>query len=399
MLKAHTIALTLIFLLKTINCEDEASAKIISAKSTHHKVKRQIPPKGPCPCEDKALCNPMIVPYRKEVFVFAVSNKNFKMYDWTKITTVVMVGFYDAEMMCYAHKNGAKAVKIANFPVANLTRQSDIAQWVDDQISYVFNHYLDGVNVDFESPIPKDNETLLIGLRNMVGLMQVLFIEAGMSSAQITFDVPWSPDCIDGRCYDVYTLSKITNFLFVMSYDEQSQIFGECKAGANSGINKTMKGLERFQAVGVPPGNLVLGVPWYGYMYPCVNLTGNDCFIKHIPFRGVNCSDAAGTEKDYNTVMKYLAMSKSGMQWSEQDQSPFFNYQDPATKTMYQFWYDNPKSLKLKYNLVNKYGLHGVGMWNADTLDYSDTPQGKKQREDMWGALPDYKKDYWTVYG
>ena len=59
----------------------------------------------------------------------------------------------------------------------------------------------------------------------------------------MTFDVAWSPDCIDGRCYDVVTLSKSVDFLAVMAYDEMSQIFGpECTAYANSPFNMTKLG-------------------------------------------------------------------------------------------------------------------------------------------------------------
>lgn len=56
----------------------------------------------------------------------------------------------------------------------------------------------------------------------------------GLSSCyyvQVTFDVAWSPDGIDGRWYDYQSLSEAVDFLFVMAYDEQSQIFDtQCTA-------------------------------------------------------------------------------------------------------------------------------------------------------------------------
>ena len=55
-------------------------------------------------------------------------------------------------------------------------------------------------------------------------------------------DVAWSPNCIDQRCYDYYGLAEASDFLFVMAYDEQSQIFGTCKAGPNSDYEKTYQG-------------------------------------------------------------------------------------------------------------------------------------------------------------
>lgn len=55
-------------------------------------------------------------------------------------------------------------------------------------------------------------------------------------------DVAWSPVGIDQRFYDYLKLSYVSDFLFIMSYDEQSQIYGECVAGANSGFYKTESG-------------------------------------------------------------------------------------------------------------------------------------------------------------
>lgn len=60
---------------------------------------------------------------------------------------------------------------------------------------------------------------------------------------QVSFDVAWSPNCIDKRCYDYVSIAKHCDLLFVMSYDEQSQIPGDCIAMANAPLNQTLKGL------------------------------------------------------------------------------------------------------------------------------------------------------------
>ena len=44
------------------------------------------------------------------MFVFDVGNKTWKFYDWSQITTVVIFGKYDPELMCYAHSRGARVV-------------------------------------------------------------------------------------------------------------------------------------------------------------------------------------------------------------------------------------------------------------------------------------------------
>lgn len=116
------------------------------------------------------------------------------------------------------------------------------------------------------------------------------------TGSQVTFDVAWSPNCIDGRCYDSFGLSQYTDFLVIMSYDLRSQIFGPCIASANSPVPLVKEGIDNFTKLGISQDKLVLGLPWYGYDYTCINPTNETvCPIQHIPFRGVNCSDAAGS--------------------------------------------------------------------------------------------------------
>lgn len=67
-------------------------------------------------------------------------------------------------------------------------------------------------------------------------------MKKALASFQVTVDVAWSPDCIDLRCYDNVGLAEASDFLFVMAYDEQSQIFGDCTARANSDYYMTEKG-------------------------------------------------------------------------------------------------------------------------------------------------------------
>jgi len=48
-------------------------------------------------------------------------------------------------------------------------------------------------------------------------------------------------------------------------------------------------------------------------------------------------------------------------------------------------------SLTIKYQLACAWHLLGVGLWEADSLDYSaDTPQKRAYVRDMWNALPDH---------
>lgn len=74
-------------------------------------------------------------------------------------------------------------------------------------------------------------------------MFSYLVMDSSISFMQVSFDVAWSPDCIDGRCYDAEALSKVVDFLVVMAYDEQSQIkTADCVAKANSPLKQTKAG-------------------------------------------------------------------------------------------------------------------------------------------------------------
>ena len=92
-----------------------------------------------------------------------------------------------------------------------------------------------------------------------------------------------------------------------MQYDTRSQIYDQCVASANCPLPQNVKGITDYIGMGVEPHKLVMGVPWYGYSYGCINAddgnTLKTCEIKQIPFQGVGCSDAAGFEVAYADIM------------------------------------------------------------------------------------------------
>ena len=158
------------------------------------------------------------------------------------------------------------------------------------------SQFADGLNIDIEGEL--QNSTEQQELLTQLVRDTVAAFKSANDDYQVTFDVAWSPDCIDGRCYDYVAIAAAVDFVVVMSYDERSQILGACTASANSALPTTIVGLHGYTQPGIPPEKLVLGLPWYGYDYPCLSLTDDSvCIIPKVPFRGVNCSDAAGTQR------------------------------------------------------------------------------------------------------
>ncbi|NP_001279199.1 di-N-acetylchitobiase precursor [Callorhinchus milii] len=337
-----------------------------------------------CPCTDSALCKPITGTREFEVFVFDVGKKDWQHYDWSKVTTVATFGKYDAELMCYAHSKGARFVLKGYLPVKDILDQANRTAWINKQVQLAKNQFMDGINLDLEYPVAKGSQEYF-ALTALVNETTEAF-HRRIPGSQVTFDVAWSPNCIDSRCYDYVSIAESCDFLFVMSYDEQSQIWGDCIAMANAPYNQTLKAYLEYIRMNIHPKKLVMGVPWYGYDYTCVSLIeGVRCTIPKVAFMGAPCSDAAGHQVPYRTLMKQVKMSTSGRIWDDVQKAPYYIYR--VDKVFHQVWYDDPQSISLKAAYIKEFGLRGIGMWNGNLSDYGNDTKVQQQTADMWNAL------------
>ncbi|XP_029988373.1 di-N-acetylchitobiase [Sphaeramia orbicularis] len=338
-----------------------------------------------CPCERPELCQ-QIRPHRDfEVFVFDVGGKMWKSYDWSIVTTVATFGKYDAELMCFAHSKGARVVLKGDVPLTHIVDRDNRTAWIMEKVNLAKSQFMDGINLDIEQAVDEGSPEYQ-ALTELVKETTEAF-HREIPGSQVSFDVAWSPKCIDKRCYDYVSIANSCDLLFVMSYDEQSQILGDCIAMANAPINQTLNAYEQYLNLKIDPKKLVMGVPWYGYDYPCLNLSQEGiCSITKVPFRGAPCSDAAGKQKAYSWIMKQVNSSLTGRLWDSKQQAPYFNYEDKNGQ-IHQVWFDDPESICSKANAVKSKGLRGIGMWNGNILDYSDEPVARQQTAAMWNAL------------
>jgi len=321
-----------------------------------------------------------------------------------------------------AHKHGVQVDVTAEYPFDKLADEEYKSRWARRLSEFVRLYDLDGVNFDPERPVARNDDATRNALTSLLrDARTALNGDNGdgdpnhhNSSSKyyyISFDAAWSPRGIDGRYYDYSSIAQVVDAVFVMAYDMQSQIFDleRCVADANSPLPRVERGLTEFlrqvPALRADPSKLVLGVPWYGYDYPCTNanftqtadIVGGGgigenggrppvCTLEPVPFRGAPCSDAAGTEIGLTRILTELApLSIEGnatISFDDRSMTPYFTYkkieQTPdnngiaAPALYHQVWFDCPRSLALKYKLAKDMGLGGVGFWNVDELAYHD---------------------------
>jgi len=349
-----------------------------------------------CPCVNTSLCHPVTVVHRKELFIFQVSTDDWISYSWDVLTTIAVATpslVIDPTLYCYAHARDVRLVYLADYPSNQLSNKTNQLVWVNQWVDLVMTNNLDGINVDFESSLPAGDP----GINQYTSLCSLLSMSLRSScpSCQLSVDVAWSPNCIDGRCYDVLSISKVVDLLFIMSYDLRSQIYDmkDCVASANSPIRLVYEGVMNYTLLGISSDQLVLGVPWYCYDYPCLPNTpfnATVCPIHPVPFRGAPCSDAGGTQRVFATCIDLLSSSaNTGRVWNPEYATPYFNYINEDDKLIHQVWFDDLESLAYKYRLVHEVNLRGVGQWAADFLNYTQpiNPLTTRMWQEINGAV------------
>uniref|UniRef100_A0A673FGJ2 GH18 domain-containing protein n=1 Tax=Sinocyclocheilus rhinocerous TaxID=307959 RepID=A0A673FGJ2_9TELE len=218
---------------------------------------------------------------RRRVYRIVSCNKDIKNYYlYTEIkllntcnylTTVAAFGEYDAELMCYAHSKGARVVLKGDVPLSYIVDPVNRTAWIQEKVQLAKSRFMDGINIDVEQAVETGSPEYY-ALTALVKETTESF-HTEIPGSQVSFDVAWSPKCIDKRCYDYLAIADSCDLLFVMSYDEQSQIWGDCIAMANAPFNQTLTAYDQYISMNIEPKKLVMGVPWYGYDYSCLNFT------------------------------------------------------------------------------------------------------------------------------
>ena len=248
----------------------------------------------------------------------------------------------------------AKNAAFFTNPVAMSTAASAISELVRSE-------GLDGVNLDVE---------LLYGEN---------FAAYGLFIGQLRAALlSWNPAArvsvatngnISGANMAIQALANGADRVFVMGYSYRTE--GSSPAGGiapivRSGTQTSLTWtLDTYAAKGIPAARLLLGLPYYGRSWTTTtgllnaSTTGSaGVFIPSNHLSGI----PDGTVINHDQL--------EGAKW--------FALQDPTTGIWTQTYFDDPITLRAKYDLANQRGLGGVGIW---TLGYDRGIAG------YWDAL------------
>ena len=325
-----------------------------------------------CPCSNVSWCKPItnrppVAEY--EVLAFDPSASDPQQWlamDWAKITTIATFSWpMSAQLYCHAHQHGVRIVHCVDFDASLIGNATARSAWVKGHLDDAMQRGTDGVNVDIEGfSGEKEDLNLLIGELHDT-------FKAALPSSQISFDTAIYPigNGWDSG-FDYPFLAKKLDFFLPMAYD---MISWSNSQFANSPLHGIQSGIAQYRKLGIPMEQIVLGLPWYGYDFPCNSTVGS-------------CHTTGGKQIEYWRAVDLKASSSQGgdlWQFDAPSSSTFFEYVN-ASGTRRQVWYDDAISLSIKYRWARAEGLRGVAMWTAGSLNATAQPE---ETANMWRAM------------
>jgi spore germination protein YaaH len=272
---------------------------------------------------------------------------------WTSATMTNVINDAHAEgvkvvltvtMMAWNHDYSSMSALLTN-PTRRTRLANQIAAAVDARNA-------DGVNLDFE-PMPNSLQNAYTAfvrdVRTALGSRSYLTVATTGGAAS------WDEG------YDLAGLiaAGAADALMVMAYDLNWS--GSARAGGVAPIDSpyALDSREAMTAylARVPGSKLIWGVPYYGRAWTTTTKVLN----------GRTCSSAGGCTAA-SWAMRYVdaieAVADHGRQWDATGQVPWYTYRSARYGTHVQAYYDDARSLDVKYEMVAGNGLRGVGIWH-----------------------------------
>lgn len=200
------------------------------------------------------------------------------------------------------------------------------------------NYY--GVNMDIEYIAPDDRERYNAFLERLTErLHNEGFIVMSALAPKISADQPG----VLYEAHDYAEQGRIVDYVIIMTY-EWGYTYGPPLAV--SPINEVRRVLD-YAVTEIPPEKILMGMPNYGYDWTLP-------FMRGTPAQSVSFTQAV------DLALRYGAE----IQFDEQAQTPYFYYTDNGTQHV--VWFDDPRSIEAKLQLIDDYGLAGASWWTIN---------------------------------
>ena len=200
-----------------------------------------------------------------------------------------------------------------------------------------------GVNVDFEYIYQFDRESYNQFLRRLTERMHHL------GYIVVTALAPKLSEGQQGLLYSAHDYAahgRTVDYVVLMTY-EWGYTYGPAMAVAP--LNMVRRVLD-YAVQAIPAEKILMGIPNYGYDWTLP-------FVQGSAARSLTNLEAAALAGRMGAAIQY----------DQAAQSPFFRYYDGDGR-QHEVWFEDARSLRAKYALVDEYSLAGVSFWNLNQL-------------------------------
>lgn len=199
------------------------------------------------------------------------------------------------------------------------------------------------VNVDFEYVLPEDRELFVDFVRRLRVILNLYEIRVTVALA------PKTSDDQQGLLYegiDYAALGEAANGVFLMTY-EWGYTYGPPMAVAPLNM---VRRVAEYALTRIPRDKIILGIPNYGYDWPLPYVRGTT------RARSLGYTEAIQLAIDHGVPIRF----------DETAQSPWFRYWQYGIQ--HEVWFEDVRSYKAKFDLMDELGLPGAGFWQLMRL-------------------------------
>ncbi len=198
-----------------------------------------------------------------------------------------------------------------------------------------------GVNMDMEYIAPSDRETYNAFLRELSDRLH----ESGyILTVALAPKTSADQQGLLYEAHDYEAQGQIADYVIIMTY-EWGYTYGPPLAVSPE--NEIRRVLD-YAVTAIPPEKLLMSMPNYGYDWTLPYTRGTAA-------RSIGLTEAQELAVQYGATINY----------DEASQTPYFNYTAPDGMS-HVVWFDDPRSIRAKLELVPEYGLAGVSWWTVN---------------------------------
>ncbi|MBI4929443.1 MAG: T9SS type A sorting domain-containing protein [Bacteroidetes bacterium] len=252
-----------------------------------------------------------------------------------------------------------------------LTNSTAKQTFITNMINLMQSRGGNGVNIDFEAAPASQSANITAFMIDLCNQMHAANPNYEVSIALPSVD--WS------AVWDVNAMKNYVDLFIIMGYDYYYS--GSATAGPSDPLynfqtsyNYThTKSISYYLNKGVPNAKLLLGLPYYGEEWPTSALT--------IP----SATTGTGSARFFYQVKANSNGYYSNPQWDANSYSVYYAFNNGGNR---QLFLNSGYSLGKRFDVVNQFGIGGIGIW---ALSYDDG------YTDYWDKIRDKFSDCGTV--